>query len=72
MVTIGDYANCPQCSRLGYIVWVSPNGDTVGIMLSIGIHCLGVAKWRYGWNTVFCESPARRLYWPVWIFTKNI
>ena len=34
MVIIGDYANCPQCARLGRIVWVSPNGDTVGIRCS--------------------------------------
>lgn len=34
MVIIGDYAKCPQCARLGRIVWVSPNGDTVGIRCS--------------------------------------
>ena len=34
MVIIGDYAKCPQCARLGRIVWVSPNGDMVGIQCS--------------------------------------
>jgi len=31
MVAIGDYAQCPQCTRMGRVVWVSQNGDTIGI-----------------------------------------
>jgi hypothetical protein len=49
MVTIGDYANCPQCSRLGYIVWVSPNGDTVGIRCSAS-HQQGGYTDQYGFS----------------------
>ena len=31
MVCIGEYTQCPQCTRMGRIVWVSTNGQTVGI-----------------------------------------
>jgi hypothetical protein len=31
MVNIGDYAQCPQCTRMGRIVWVSENGKMIGI-----------------------------------------
>jgi len=31
---IGDYAQCPECTRLGRIVWVSQNKQVVGIQCS--------------------------------------
>ncbi len=31
MVNVGDFAQCPQCTRMGRIVWVSLNGKIVGI-----------------------------------------
>jgi len=31
MIHIGDNAKCPQCTRMGRIVWISQNGDTMGI-----------------------------------------
>jgi hypothetical protein len=34
MVLIGDYAQCPECTRLGRIVWISQNKEVVGIRCS--------------------------------------
>lgn len=34
MVKVGDYAKCPECARMGQIVWVSQNGEKVGIQCS--------------------------------------
>jgi len=31
MVNVGDFARCPQCTRMGRVVWVSLNRKTVGI-----------------------------------------
>jgi len=31
MVNTGDYAKCPQCTRMGRVVWVSQNGESIGI-----------------------------------------
>ncbi len=34
MVKIGDNVKCPECARMGHIVWVSKNGLMVGIQCS--------------------------------------
>ena len=34
MVCIGDYVQCPQCTRRGRIVWVSENRKVMGIQCS--------------------------------------
>jgi len=34
MVSIGNLAQCPQCPRMGRIVWISQNGKIVGIRCS--------------------------------------
>jgi hypothetical protein len=31
MVQIGDYTQCPQCTRQGRVVWISQNKQVVGI-----------------------------------------
>ena len=31
IVTISDQINCPKCSRMGRVVWVSKDGKTAGI-----------------------------------------
>ena len=31
MVDLGDYAKCPECNREGRIVWISEDGESVGI-----------------------------------------
>jgi len=28
---IGDYAKCPECSRIGRVVWISKDGVSAGI-----------------------------------------
>jgi hypothetical protein len=33
-VKIGDSVHCPECARMGHIVWISQNGDTIGIQCS--------------------------------------
>ena len=34
IVIIGDHAKCPQCDRMGHVVWVSQDGKTAGIKCS--------------------------------------
>lgn len=34
MVSIGNSAQCPQCTSMGRVVWVSQNGKIVGIQCS--------------------------------------
>jgi hypothetical protein len=34
MMRIGDYAKCPECTRLGRIVWISQNEQVIGIQCS--------------------------------------
>jgi len=34
MVKIGDSAKCPECAHMGNIVWVSQNGQVVGVQCS--------------------------------------
>ena len=31
LVKIGDHTKCPQCGRMGRVVWVSQNGKQAGI-----------------------------------------
>jgi hypothetical protein len=35
MVQIGDFVQCPECTRLGRIVWISQNKQVVGIQCSV-------------------------------------
>jgi hypothetical protein len=34
MLQIGDYAKCPECTKIGRIVWISKNKLVVGIQCS--------------------------------------
>jgi hypothetical protein len=34
MVSVGNAAKCPQCSQMGRIVWISKNGQMIGIQCS--------------------------------------
>ncbi len=61
MAKIGDFMQCPQCSRMGRIVWISLNRDTIGIQCS-AIHHIENSSNYYGFthppskahkNTVF-------------------
>lgn len=31
IITVGDYAECPECKRMGHVVWVSKDGKTAGV-----------------------------------------
>lgn len=31
IVNLGDHAECPECKRMGHVVWVSKDGKTAGI-----------------------------------------
>ena len=31
IIKVGEYAKCPECSRMGRVVWVSKDGVTAGI-----------------------------------------
>jgi hypothetical protein len=49
MVCIGDYAQCPECTRMGRIVWVSDNKQMVGIQCSAS-HSLDRGPDAYGFT----------------------
>ncbi len=34
IVNVGDHAECPECKRIGRVVWVSKDGKTAGIQCS--------------------------------------
>ena len=34
MVSLGDHVQCPECDRAGVIVWISKNGQTIGLQCS--------------------------------------
>jgi hypothetical protein len=31
IINVGDHAECPECNRMGQVVWVSKDGKTAGI-----------------------------------------
>lgn len=31
IIKVGDHVKCPECNRMGRVVWVSKDGDTAGI-----------------------------------------
>ncbi len=39
MVKIGDSVQCPQCKRMGRVVWISKNGTVIGVQCSAS-HCI--------------------------------
>ncbi len=39
MVYLGDYVQCPQCNRMGRVVWVSKNGSVMGVQCAAS-HCM--------------------------------
>jgi hypothetical protein len=41
MAKIGDSVKCPECSRMGHIVWISQNGKVVGVQCSESHHIEG-------------------------------
>lgn len=49
MVKIGESAHCPECTRMGHIVWVSRNGQMVGIQCSAR-HCVEGYSDSYGFK----------------------
>lgn len=49
MVQIGDYAQCPECTRLGRIVWISQNKQVGGIQCSAS-HCPENRPNSYGFS----------------------
>jgi hypothetical protein len=49
MITMGDFAQCPECARMGRVVWVSENGATVGIKCSASHHREGSSD-AYGFQ----------------------
>lgn len=49
MVKLGDFAQCPECTRMGHIVWVSQNGTMVGIRCAAS-HCIESFSDSYGFK----------------------
>jgi hypothetical protein len=39
IINVGDHAECPECHRIGRVVWVSKDGKTEGIQCPAS-HCL--------------------------------
>jgi hypothetical protein len=50
IVAVGDHTKCPQCNRIGRVVWVSQDGTTAGIQCSAAHHQLDRPDSRLGSN----------------------
>jgi hypothetical protein len=50
IVTVGDHAKCPQCNRIGHVVWVSQDGQTAGIQCSAAHSQMSRSDSRLGSN----------------------
>ena len=48
IVSIGDHAECPQCNRMGHVVWVSKDGKTSGIQCSASHRLTNRPDSRFG------------------------
>jgi hypothetical protein len=59
IVDIGDNAECPECSKIGRVVWVSKDGVTVGIRCSASHSLTNRSTSRLG-ATVSAHSKTSR------------
>ncbi len=48
IIHIGDHAKCPQCSRIGRVVWISQDGKQAGIRCDGHHSQLSRGMSRYG------------------------
>jgi hypothetical protein len=50
IVNLGDHTKCPQCARIGRVVWVSHDGKTAGIQCSASHRQMSRPDSRLGSN----------------------
>lgn len=48
IVNVGDHVECPECRRIGRVVWVSKDGKTEGIQCSAKHHQADRPDSKYG------------------------
>ncbi len=61
IVAVGDHTKCPQCTRIGRVVWVSQDGKTAGIQCSAAHHQLNRPNSRIGSNVRPPSKPSRHM-----------
>lgn len=49
MVRKGDNVQCPQCAGMGRVVWVSENGNVMGVKCSVA-HCMESMTDSFGFS----------------------
>jgi hypothetical protein len=48
IVNIGDHTKCPQCTRIGRIVWISQDRKTAGIQCPASHHLMNRPVSKFG------------------------
>jgi hypothetical protein len=50
IVKVGDHTKCPQCDKIGRIVWISEDKKTAGIQCPASHHQMNRPNSRFGSN----------------------
>jgi hypothetical protein len=50
IVNVGDHTKCPQCDKMGRIVWISQDRKTAGIQCPATHHQMNRPDSRFGSN----------------------
>lgn len=48
IIAVGDHRKCPQCDRIGRVVWISEDKKTAGIQCPAAHHKIDRPKSRFG------------------------
>ena len=50
IVNVGDHTKCPQCDKIGRVVWISEDRKTAGIQCPASHHQIDRPDSRFGSN----------------------
>jgi hypothetical protein len=52
IIAVGDHRKCPQCDRMGRVVWISEDKKTAGVQCPAPHHQITRPKSRFGPTTI--------------------
>jgi hypothetical protein len=61
IVNVGDHAKCPQCTRIGRVVWLSQDGQTAGIQCPATHRQMNRPDSRLGSNARPQSKPSKNM-----------
>jgi hypothetical protein len=71
IVTLGDHTKCPQCDRIGRVVWISQDGKTAGIQCSASHRQMNRPDSRLGSNARPQSKTSKNMVFLMEIKDKN-